>query len=73
MEFHIQLHFGRGKTTFKKKKKRKKKGENLFFIFTHYFFQIFSIKLVNYKVHYTIVIIIYQNRTVNVLKMHIKK
>lgn len=25
MEFHIQLHFGQGKTTFKKKEKKKKK------------------------------------------------
>lgn len=33
------------------------------FHFTHCFFQVFPIKFVNYGVHYTIVIIIYQNRT----------
>lgn len=32
------------------------------FHFTHCFFQVFPIKFVNYRVHYTIVIIIYQNR-----------
>ena len=67
MEFHIWLHFGQGETTYKKKDKKKKKGENVFFIFTLCFFQVFPIKFVNYRVCYTIVIIIYQNRTVNVL------
>lgn len=68
MEFHIWLHFGQGETTFKKKdKKKKKKWENVFFIFTLFFFQVFPIKFLNYRVCYTIVIIIYQNRIVNVL------
>lgn len=71
MEFHIQLHFEQGKTTFKKRKKKKKKWENVIFIFTHCFFQVFPIEFVNYRVHYIIVIIIYQNRTVKVLSRHI--
>lgn len=73
MEFHIQLHFGQGKTTFKKKGGKKRRNKRMCFSFLPIASSKFSpLNLSTIREHYTIVIIIYQNRTVNVLQRHIK-